>query len=307
VKEISRGDWQAIALISFFVWWPLFMAALPNFVPQQVSEISQHAVNQDEWQRIIAGTHITDWILTAVGIGQLVILGVQAGIYHRQRVLMEGQLKATQTAAEASLAALERPWLIVEGFKLNEKDWIDCVDPLIAEFEIANYGKAPAFIKRIVVCHFRGPHHHNGFPSSVFPEGVLRFPEKDDLAAFLNRNGKVTLREIKIFSDGALVGTENKNRRAFLNVSNHNFIISGGGRSETFCAWGQAPLTTFVKGIPIFQTTESYFIGSIYYEFPGNQAELMRFCYKSNGRGGFDLYRDYAPYNETKNAKTSQK
>jgi hypothetical protein len=135
------------------------------------------------------------------------------------------------------------------------------------------------------------------------PQGVWHFPEKDDFVRFLNQHGKVTLREIKIISNEAEPAIKNPGERNFLNVPDHNFVISGGGRSETFCAWGHSPIPVSLNGIPIIQITESYFVGSIYYEFPGNQAEFMRFCYKANGRGGFDLYRDYAPYNETKNAK----
>jgi hypothetical protein len=242
--------------------------------------------------------------LALVGIGQLVILGVQAAIFSEQRKLMDGQLKTTVTTANAALAGLDRPWLVVEGLRHNQQDWLDCNNPLIAEFQIANYGKAPAFVKRITVRHFRGPDHHNGYPSPILPEGVFHFPEKEMVASFIGYHGKPALQELKSSSNNTTIQPEAPQVRAFSPVpSDYSFVVSGGDHSEVFCALGHTKLTAFVTGIPIIETTESYLLGFIYYEFPGNQSELMRFCYKANSRGGFDLYRDYAPYNETKNAK----
>ncbi len=46
---------------------------------------------------------------------------------------------------------------------------------------------------------------------------------------------------------------------------------------------------------------DAYFVGSITYRCPWQGIETISFCYRADNEGGFELYRDYAPYNERKN------
>jgi hypothetical protein len=151
------------------------MAPTSDFMPHSVAAISQNAEYQSQWQRIIAGTHITDWILAFVGVGQLVILGVQAGIYERQRSLMERQTQATENqttlmggqlgaaiksadaaknAADAAIIAAhaDRAWLFVEEIKhidMTRQPDANGTFRLKIVFKIQNVGRTPAIVTEI--------------------------------------------------------------------------------------------------------------------------------------------------------------
>ena len=43
-----------------------------------------------------------------------------------------------------------------------------------------------------------------------------------------------------------------------------------------------------------------YFIGHMTYRCPGKGIEGISFCYRLSQDGGFEIYRNYAPYNEQK-------
>ena len=99
MKKPDIGECIALALAAAFVWIPLSMASSLNFVPKPISNETQYAITQNEWQRIISGTHFTDWVLAFVGIGQLLLIGRQARISDRQNNIMAKQtLIQTETS-----------------------------------------------------------------------------------------------------------------------------------------------------------------------------------------------------------------
>jgi hypothetical protein len=292
-------------MAAVFIWWPL-IAAVPflHAEPAAGTAYGIHVQNYgqpqpNEFWAIKIGDVLTIFILFV----QALIFLVQAYLAHRQRIAMDGQLKATQTAASAALASLDRPWLFVCDLKLNQAEWSNAEQPLVAELCIANYGKAPAFIKSLKIAHFRGPHHHNGYPIKPLPDGMKNFPAVSDLETFFARNARTVGREIIPLTEGEPIGMKVGARR-FLTVGEDLTVPIGPGvKTGSFCAYGFKKVETFVGAINPITLTESYLIGRMFYEIPGQDSEIITFCYKYNGLGGFDLYRDYPPYNERKGAR----
>jgi len=144
VNKTEISEWVAAALAAAIVWLPLFMAPASVPVPQSVGVLPQHAVIQNEFQEIIFGTHITDWVLAAVGIGQLVILGRQIGIASRQNVLIAGQ---NAISSQAYIAA-HRPRLVIRDVYLirDQESEIAPRAELCVHYILANVGGSSAKI-----------------------------------------------------------------------------------------------------------------------------------------------------------------
>ena len=139
-KALKWLDLAAVILIAAFIWWPLIIA--PYKPAQPIHSISKTSVYQNEWQRIIAGTHATDWILCFVGLGQLLLLGVQAGIYSGQRDLMERQL----TLSIEQYVASHRPRLRARNFYVNTDTADRQTGAFTGQFTLVNVGGGVATI-----------------------------------------------------------------------------------------------------------------------------------------------------------------
>lgn len=238
-----------------------------------------------------------------IGFLTLGVIAFQAWIYRQQRDLMAGQLRATETAANAALAALDRPWLVVEIIGDNELTWLNGDQELHANFKIANYGKAPAVIKSLKIVHFRGPDHHNGRPPFDLPSDVLDFPGTAELIGFVHQRGHMP----KFLGQIRQIGKTKIIVRDPMREASGDFVIGAEGKTDTFCAVGYRKMEKLDgPGLNPMGVTESYLLGWIFYEILGQNAEIISFCYhKTRGRN-FTLYRDYPPYNERKQAKSGQ-
>lgn len=232
-----------------------------------------------------------DWWMVWL-TGALVVVGIaQACLFLWQLKLIKRSMsdnkivaKAAQASADAALAALDRPWLMLEGFRLNKSAWQNGNAPLKAQFRISNYGKAPAVIKDLKIVHFRGPHHHNGMPPNFeryFGLSFLpRIPEPNEFVSFVDRYSKPLL-------------DQNGKR-----IEDLNFILPSKDNTPDLFVNGWQALDKNNGAIdPIF-VTESYLLGSIFYDIPGQPSEFIHFCYKENMSDSFSLFKDYPPYNE---------
>ncbi|WP_220092285.1 hypothetical protein, partial [Aerococcus loyolae] len=92
---------------------------------------------------------------------------------------------AAKVVADAALAALDRPWLVIEDVKCNWNEWTSCEGELVGQFRIGNYGKGPALITSIKAVFFQSP--SNGFPINPLPEGIRDFPDVVGLREFINK------------------------------------------------------------------------------------------------------------------------
>lgn len=188
--------------------------------------------------------------------------------------------RAAQASADAALAALDRPWLIIEGFNLSERQWKMGSAPLKGQFKISNYGKAPAVIKKLQIAHFRGPHHCEGTPHGL--EGkIFNMPNSDEFEQFVERHTQ----QLHDQFDRRIPGT--------------NFIVPCGESNRVFYFYVNGNIQ--VNNQPFIDPivyTESYLLGIIYYQILGQPSEIINFCYKGNMRDSFSLFNDYPPYNE---------
>jgi hypothetical protein len=141
------------------------------------------------------------WAIKIGDVLTLAILTVQAGIFaaqaylaHKQRQIMSGQLKAAESAsiaaakaADAALAALDRPWLYIEGQKNTRINWMIGRGDLTAEFRITNHGKAPAILASVNGIVFLGYENSASAPfgEQGFSQTILKFPSPGELAIFL--------------------------------------------------------------------------------------------------------------------------
>jgi len=216
-----------------------------------------------------------------VTIFQGCILLRQARIADKQRLLMKGQLKATETAADAALAALARPWIFIEDSFCNKGIWLgETSIGLTAQFRLANYGNAPAQVSYLRVALFPGPHHHNGMPEKFRTRSIIDFPD----AACLERFLEVHARECS--TDSGL------KRSAFNKVIKQN-------ESVLLKALGPPPLEPVVgAGLRLESAAEIYIIGRLYYSVPSQGLECMTFCLKSQNADGMEVFKAYPPFNE---------
>ena len=246
--------------------------------------------------------------ITITGIIIAFASSVSAGIgiaiycvYRDQAGTMGRQLIATETAATAALAALARPWLFVEGLKCDVLSWLQCKEGLIADFHIFNYGNAPAAIKALRVAFFMGPHHHNGLPEELRTKNILNFPCAEELGRFIYNHGRNTMTDT---TQPGLIGEDLDSvpRRTFHpNPIELNTVLPGGEKTPTFSIIGHPILEPNpLPGLRIEGLAEPYMIGTIYYSVPGQDDEIMTFCYKANANGGLDLFADYPPFNDRK-------
>jgi hypothetical protein len=236
-------------------------------------------------------------VTLVVSILTLFALLFTAWTNQKQRILMQGQLEAAQTANAAS-SALDRPLLAVEIRSINENGWLSENRTLVAKLRITNVGKGPAFIKSFKVVHFRGPDHQNGRPPVDLPPDVLDVPEPAELAKFIHYRGVMPKFVVNVnYMRPQIISSET------LRDATPDFVIGGNETSDEFSVEGYRKLERAAEeGIQPMRYTESYILGSIFYEIPGQAAEILTFCYHKPAGQNVRRFRDWPPYNERKKA-----
>lgn len=172
--------------------------------------------------------------------------------------------EAAEVAANAALAALDRPWLVIEGIDHNELDWLECKNPLIAEFRIANYGKAPAHIKSIHICHFRGPNQHSWPPPWEVPATIVNPPEGErELNSFLHRRGgRPHFLIYRPRDDPEANPNLKKDFKLGRNLIEESFVLNGGTKTEPLYVIGYPKLPPPEgQGLNPLGVTQSYLMG----------------------------------------------
>ena len=128
---------------------------------------------------------------------------------------------------------------------------------------------------------------------------VQDFPSADELGRFVHNHGRNTMTESFL-----PIADSRTARRTFSSNRNElNMVLRGGEKTPTFSTMGHAKLEPNPEhGLRIEGLAEPYMIGTVYYSVPGQDDEIMTFCYKANLTGGFDLFADYPPFNDRKKA-----
>jgi hypothetical protein len=281
VKKLAISDWLLGLAFAALICGILLMAPTSNCPADFANNEGQCAIYQKEWSGIVAGTHFTDWILAVAALGRLAVLCIQAAIYSRQRELMAGQLKATEVAADAALAALARPWIFIEEVSCNKSDWLNETSVnLTGKFRLTNYGNAPAHISSLRVALFAGPHCHNGIRNELRTERIIDFPQAETLEQF------ITLRARQCEADDGLKS------KVFNKIVRQN-------ESVPVNVYGQPALDQKDgDGIRPENTADIYMIGRMYYSVPSQGIECMTFSMLAHPTGVMQIFRDYSPFNE---------
>jgi hypothetical protein len=215
------------------------------------------------------------------------LTGLMVGVGTGQLAMFYWQLRTMKETAKLALLALDRPYLVVEDFHSNESKWKNGGLQLCSGFRIHNYGKVPAIIKSMHVAHFRGPHHHDGRPPRdvmVLPDNVLELPNADNFFRFVADNSR------RLYNSPTT------------QLDKLNIVIPSDKISQDFTFIGYHPLEIPESdhGMSPLSVTESYMLGWIFYEVPGQESETLTFTYRIDPVLGFITVRDYPPFNERK-------
>lgn len=278
----------------------------PLLVHEQNSSIGAEAPRDDNRESrayeqseywVILGRRfkITDfWLMIFTGL--LVVVGVIQSMLLRTTVRDTGvAARAAEKAANAAIAALDRPWLVIENIKYNWHEWTAAEEPLTAQFRVRNYGKVPAFIIMMKAILFQSP--PDGFPVSLLPRGIMKFPDKTALHNFINEFAGDPFMETAASRDRTVTNSPVSSRLLERFKFESHIALPPDRHSEMFFFRGHRKLETLVGAMNIATTTDTYLLGWMIYELPGQDAEVIRFCYRGNGQDGFSMAYG-APYNE---------
>jgi len=193
---------------------------------------------------------------------------------------------AAEKAADAALAALERPWIVIEGLECNRKSWIAAEMPLVAKFRIANYGNAPAFILSLNVAFFLSPGEFSkSFPDVAMPDAIKCPPSAEAMLQFINKFARPVRTHDHFHSNGL--------RDA---VFDSGVAISAKDKSEEYFSHDIKKIEPIPGKISIETTFNAFLIGYTMYSAPNGEAGTIHFCYEL-GRDGIFRERYGAPFN----------
>lgn len=253
------------------------------------------------FSKFFCDAKITDFLVAIFTYFLFVVTYELARVTRQLYAAGEKQIAIAEKSANAALAALDRPWLVIESLHHNRNEWVAAKDRLTASFRIRNYGTSPAFID---VDHIEGlvfysfKRHDDKETSTENAGGSLHFPSADKIGEFIASNKKG---RSFIFGDAAQNSSINDVSEAanIMQKLLHNteMVISPGDASDTIAFHGAGKLRLYADGLPIESQATVYMIGRFSYSMPGRPSEVMTFCYEDSGQGGFTKLFG-PPYNE---------
>jgi hypothetical protein len=111
---------------AFLIWWP-FLAAIYQFHQMRSDRSGYNAVTNDNWDPQLGdfwSFKVGDVVTWGILLVQASIFVAQAYLAQKQRVAMNGQLEATQAAADAAVISaqtaisIELPLFVIEKIRL---------------------------------------------------------------------------------------------------------------------------------------------------------------------------------------------
>jgi hypothetical protein len=221
--------------------------------------------------------------------GVLVAVGaVQTFLIFFTLKATEKAANAAETAANAALLALDRPWIHVEALRNIQDNPSPQIERAIAGFKLTNHGKAPACVLSVKATLFYSPglYHAKELPKPL-PNTMKDFPTAEAVRVFKATHSKAAI-------DPTIVSGGNANIRPY-------FVIPTSYTTHEYQFIG-ANIEIPDRGIPIEFAGNLYLIGDIIYTMPGDATEILSFCYEASWRKEFSLVYG-APYNERKKAE----
>jgi len=202
---------------------------------------------------------------------------------------MKRQLVATESAANAALAALARPWLLIVDPKTNYVEWIKGSAQMQVSFTISNYGNAPAVILNIKAVLFLGEHHNAGTPEHLRPHDFLEFPDAHNFERFVLNCGRHPGTKGKVDGeDRTFFLPEILSQVVPINAATEPLVLPGPRRIDA----------SHHQEIAAGHYCDIYFLGAITYRVPSEGLETINFCFRKGQISYLETYRDYAPYNQ---------
>ncbi len=278
MRKFSAFDWSTGVVAAMLICGPLLKASGLKFFSAEIA---------------------TNLLLVAVGFGQLRVFARQAEISDAQRLLMEGQLRATEVAANAALAALDRPYISIESLFHMKGEWEINDDTLRVQFKLANYGKVPAFVELLRGVAFVAlpPGTEADFPIKPLPKAMKYFPQRENLRFFRSANALPPLTFVaEIDSPVSTPGSDRK-KVMMRHRTDLPFIISADKKTDFLTFASHLPLRRSEGPAPIETTGTVYLIGVLIYRGPDEQRTSLSFCYEGLP-GGEMIELMGPPYNE---------
>jgi hypothetical protein len=179
---------------------------------------------------------------------------------------------------------------------------------MIADFEIRNHGKAPAFLTLIQIVLFLSFESPADAPFGGDFESEIeipRFPEVGDLDEFIAARGRAPMRNMNAVSEEPPADAI-AIRRAFDAVRfDRPITLPSGEPTERYFA-SINPLHGGDPQISIESLAHVFLIGRVTFDGPTIENETLTFCFRANRFGGFESF-GRAPYNERKRASAEQR
>jgi len=201
---------------------------------------------------------------------------------------------ATETAANAALLALDRPWPYLEDLRCVATEPRPGIEQLVAGFRLANHGKAPALIHSVkaVLFYSPGEFFRDVFPIKPLPQTMLDFPAGHNVRMLIEQRGRLAMTEIADAQSGG-VGT-----LAPMLFAN-GIVIGQGEVSTEFMFRGDREIRLdYEDSIPAEHAGNIYLIGCVSYVTPYDEPELIYFCFEAEH--GHRQFRRWGgkPFNE---------
>jgi hypothetical protein len=217
----------------------------------------------------------------------------------KQFEIADRNARAAERAADATLAALDRPWLFIDPPQQNRPRWLRGEGPLEAMLTIGNYGSAPAVVHAIYGRLFIAPRRGieiSQVPFDVKSIGAMQFPKPSELERFRLANRRTPFRWPSEFFVDSL-GTPPTALGQHTARYSVPFVIPIGADSDGYKIVGMPKIISIPKdAMPLQGAMHVYLIGTIAYSGPDEELQHLDFCFEQGLAFGM-LFCGGRPYN----------
>jgi hypothetical protein len=263
---------------------------------QRTLAAAEGATRWAGWTVVVAGVD------TAITLFGVVLVGLTLREAKRTADATIKAAQAAKDAAEAALAALDRPWLFIE--ELWNIDSAPAPDKELkyARIKVTNYGKMPAVVgtAKAVLFYSPGLFLADAFKNVVnpMPKTMREFPGKSQAGMFVYSNGKDALEEDKDIKAEPGKSFGKLNKIPF----DAGFVIAPGKTQEFFFRGDATIDVVYENAIPVEHAASVFLFGNIIYAMPTDEVEILTFCYEAKLGGPFRAYGG-PPYNDRKRVR----
>ncbi|TPG38555.1 hypothetical protein EAH89_29380 [Roseomonas nepalensis] len=247
----------------------------------------------DDWPgRVWAALWASDIKWTDTAIVLFTFGQVWIGI--RQTRIARRQTEIADRTREIAIAALNRPYILVDQVSHNLSAWRDGRALLSFEFKIRNYGTSPAVMRHVVAYGFLS----SGTPRTKRPDTYPAeiFPGADDIKDLLGDRPSV-----RIFPEVTPTVFDPETGKVGFQGKSATIILRPGEDSVPFRRSVKIDVSPPAEwfegtGAPLANATP-WLLGRIAYDGVSGQRHHTSFCFRGRSDGVAEEKGD-APYNE---------